>query len=182
MAAKPQRSIRFEDEAFNGVVRVQLPDETFTATVNRVLLVGVDAIERETQAKPSKAQFEAQTKPDETQEGYGAAARYIQRLEDENARLVAEHEADRAAIAEKDRQLYEALNRAHELASQSNTIALAAQERKRIPATTTGEEITVVMDGEEIAQEAEDEAPAQADSGSPVEEPKKRSFWARFWE
>lgn len=186
MAAKPQRSIRFEDEAFNGVLRVQLPDETFTATVNRVLLVGVDAIESETQAKPDKTQFETQTsgnetqtKPSETQAANDTTARYIQHLEDENARLVAN-------IAEKDKQIFEALTRAHELASQSNAVALAAQERKQIPATTAGEEITVVMDGEEIAQETTDEptqettdeAPAQVET--PVEEPRKRSLWERI--
>lgn len=183
MAAKPQRSIRFDDEAYNGVLRVQLPDENFTATVNRVLIAGVGAIESETQAKREEAKSETQAGRDETQVGYDERdARYIKRLEEENARLIAEHEADRAAIAIKDKQIAEALTRAHDLASQSNAVALAAQERKQIPATTTGGEITVVMDGEPTAQETAHEAPAQAESAEPVEEPKKRGLWARLWE
>lgn len=180
MAAKPQKSIRFDKEANDGVLRVQLPNETFTAAVNRVLLAGVAAIERETQANPNESQFETrkgsnepQTNPNESQAGNDTTARYIHFLEDENARLV-------ASIAEKDKQIYEALTRAQELASQSNAVALAAQERKQIPATTTGEEITVVMDGEETTQEPTDEAPAQVET--PVEQPKKRGFWARLWE
>ena len=186
MAAKPQRSIRFEDEAYNGVLRVQLPNENFTATVNRVLLVGVNAIERETQAKPEEFKFEAQTKPDVTQAGYdGAMARYVQRLEDENARLIAEHEADRAAIAEKDKQLAQALSKSFELAEQANVLARISHE-KALPATTTGDEIAVVMDGEQIAQETTgeptqeqtDEAPAQVET--PVEQPKKPSLWERI--
>lgn len=182
MAAKPQRSIRFEDEAFNGVLRVKLPDENFTATVNRVLLVGVNAIERETQEKPDNTKNEAQTNPNESQTGYdGAIAQYIQRLEDENARLIAEHEADRAAIADKDKQLARALDKSLELAEQANVLARISHE-KSLPATTTGDEIAVVMDGEQIAQEPTDETPAQVNNAAPMEEPRKRSFWARLWE
>lgn len=187
MAAKPQRSIRFEDEAYNGVLRVRKQDETFTATVNRVLLVGIAAIEVETQAKHHVTQGETRSgysgthaKPSETQNENDATARYVRRLENENARLIAEHEADRAAIAEKDRQISEALTRTQDLAAQSNAVALAAQERKKIPAKATGGEI-VVMGGEEIAQETTDEAPAQVESAEPVEQPKKRGFWSRFW-
>lgn len=179
MVAKPQRSIRFDNEAYNGLLRVQLPDENFTATVNRVLLVGVDAIERESRKEPDEAQNEAQANPNESQTGHDdPLSRYIQRLEDENARLMAEHEADRAAIAEKDKQIYEALARAQELASQSNAVALAAQDAKRIPATTAGEEITVVMNDEETTQEPTDEEQAE----KPVEEQDGRGWFARhFW-
>lgn len=176
MAARPQRSIRFDNEAYNGVLRVQLPGENFTDTINRVLLVGIDVIERELQRKPDEAKNEAQTNPDETQTNHSAAqdentARYIQRLEDENARLLAEHEADRAVIAQ-------ALERAQELAAQSNHLAMMAQDVKQIPATTTGREITVVMD--EIAEEPTEEQ--QAQDAEPVEKPRKRGLFSWLWE
>lgn len=171
MVAKPQRSIRFDNEAYNGLLRVQLPNENFTATVNRVLIAGVDAIERELQQKPDEAQNETQTNPDEMQTGHDdPLSRYIQRLEDENARLIAEHEADRAAIAEKDKQIAQALSKSFELTEQANVLARITHE-KTLPATTAGEEITVVMNDEETTQEP----PA------PVEEPKKNSFWSRLW-
>lgn len=186
MAAKPQRSIRFDNEAYNGLLRVQLPNENFTATVNRVLLAGVDAIERELRQKPDEAQNEAQANPNETQTGHDdPLTRYIKTLEEHNKYLIAEHEADRAAIAEKDKQIAQALNKSFELAEQANVLARITHE-KALPATTTGDEIAVVMDGEQIAQETTDkptqeqtdEAPEQVET--PVEQPKKRSLWERI--
>ena len=174
--AKPQRSLRFEDEVQDGVSRFQKNGETFTAAVNRILLVGIRTLEAESQAKHDKAQFEAQTKPDEPQTNYNEtqAERYIKFLEEENARLIAEHEADRAVIAE-------ALSKAQELALQSNYLARITHEGKSLPATTPGEEITVVMQGDETEQETT-EAPAKVETAAPVEQPKKRGFWARLWE
>ena len=180
---KTQKSLRFEDEAYNGVLRLQKRGETFTAAVNRVLLVGISTLEAESQAKYNVTQNEVQTTPDESQSKYNDihAERYIKRLEDENARLIAEHEKDREAIAEKDKQIAEALSKSHELALQSNYLARISQEGKSLPATTTGEEITVVMEDEEITQETT-ETPAKVETAAPVEQPKKRGFWARLWE
>lgn len=181
MVAKPQRSIRFDNEAYNGLMRVQLPNENFTATVNRVLLAGVDAIERELQQKPDEAQNEAQANPNEAQTGHDdPLTRYIKTLEKHNDFLLAEHEADRAAIAEKDKQLARALDKALELAEQANVLARISQERT-LPATTA-DEIAVVMDGEQIAQEPAQESTDEEQAEKPVEEQDGRGWFARhFW-
>lgn len=187
MAAKPQRSVRFDNEAYDGVLRVRQPDENFTAAVNRVLLVGIKAIEGESQTKYGESQNEAQAGHGATQTKYSDGLQlYIKRLEDENARLIAEHEADRAAIAGKDAEIAEALHRAHDLAEQSNYVALSAHESKRIPATTTGGEITVIT-GEEVTEETADEEPAKSEEQpveeKPVEEQEERRGWFSrlFW-
>ena len=178
---KTQKSVRFENEAVDGVIRVSEPGENFTTAVNRVLLVGIQFLENE-------SQFVTQTYPDVSQSNYSEsqAERYIKRLEEENARLVAEHEADRAAIAEKDKLIAETLSKAQELTAQSNHIALIAQELKQIPATTTGEEITVIMTGEETTEEATmetvDEEPMKDEPAEPAQveavEPEQRGIWA----
>ena len=178
---KVQKSVRFENEAVDGVIRVSEPGENFTTAVNRVLLVGIQFLENE-------SQFVTQTYPDVSQSNYSEsqAERYIKRLEEDNARLIAEHEKDREAIAEKDKLIADTLSKTQELTAQSNHIALIAQELKRIPATTTGEEITVVMTGEEVTEEPTtepvDEEPVKDEPAEPAQveavEPEQRGFLA----
>lgn len=177
--AKAHRSLRFDNDVLDDVMRLKEPDETFTHAVNRLLAVGIRATDSGTQAHAEK--HETQHKNTETEHEENTA-RYVKFLEEFNDRLIAEHEADRAVIAEKDKQIYEALTRAQELASQSNAVALAAQDAKRIPVTTAGEEITVVMDDEEIAQEPTEETPVEEEQpAEPEKEPDTRGFWARFF-
>lgn len=177
--AKAHRSLRFDNDVLDGVMRLKEPDETFTHVVNRLLEVGIRATDSGTQAHAEK--HETPHKDTET-EHEEHTAQYVKFLEEFTDRLIAEHEADRAAIAEKDRQIYEALTRAQELASQSNAVALAAQDAKRIPVTTAGEEITVVMNDEEIAQEPTEETPVEEEQpAEPEKEPDTRGFWARFF-
>lgn len=181
MAAKPQRSLRFEQEAYDGIIRLKQPNETFTATVNRLLLVGIDKVEGEIQAKREARQGVAQEGHDETQTTHDeGAARYVELLEAENARLIAEHEKDLERIARKDEQIAEALSRAHDLAAQSNHIAMLAHDVGRIPASTTAQEITVVTTDENDDTEDDTKGETQ-ESAEPAKEEKRGWFSRMFW-
>lgn len=174
--AKAHRSLRFDNDVLDGVMRLKEPDETFTHAVNRLLAVGIRATDSGTQEHAEK--HETPHKGTET-EHEEHTAQYVKFLEEFNARLVAEHEADRAIIAEKDKQLSKTLDKALELAEQANVLARISQE-KALPATTA-DEIAVVMDGEQIAQETADETPVEEKAAEPEKEPDTRGFWARFF-
>lgn len=172
--AKAHRSLRFDNDVLDGVMRLKEPDETFTHVVNRLLAVGIRATDSGTQAHAKKHESQHKSTQQNTETKHEEITeRYLKYLEDENARLVAN-------IAEKDKQLAQALDKSLELAEQANVLARISQERT-LPATTA-DEIAVVMDGEQIAQETTDETPVEKEQpAEPEKEPDNRGFWARLF-
>lgn len=176
--AKAHRSLRFDNDVLDDVMRLKEPDETFTHVVNRLLAVGIRATDSGTQAHAEKHETQHKSTQQNTETEHGEhTAQYLEYLEKLNERLLSDIERYRADIAVKDKQIAQALERAQELAAQSNALALTAWESKRVP-ETTGDEITVVMNGEEIAQEPIDETPVEKEQPA---EPEKRGFWSRFF-
>lgn len=144
--AKVHKSIRFDYALFERVESLRLPDENFTEAINRILEAGVCALDSARNQDTSgiytntgayaKTQYEVQAEHDEQTE------KIIAMLEKENARLIAEHEADRAALAEKDALIAEALHKAHELTENSQVLVGISHEAKRIEAG--GEVVEIV--------------------------------------
>ena len=145
MAAKVHKSLRFESSLVARVELLRQPDENFKDAVNRILEVGARVLENGTQTETAayaEAKAKAQAEYDEKNE------KIISLLEAENARLLADHEADRAAIAEKDRQIAAALEKAHDLADQSHVL-IGMTQAKQI---TDGGEVLEVSAANEPAK------------------------------
>ena len=156
MGAKVHKSLRFESALVDRVERLRQPGENFTNAVNRILEVGARVLENGTQTETAahvEAQAKAQAEYDEKNE------KIISLLEAENARLLADHEADRAAIAEKDRQLAEAMERAHALAEKAHDLA---DQSHVLIGMTQAKQIT---DGGEVLDVTQ------------ANEPEKGGFW-----
>lgn len=155
MAAKVHKTLRLEESLVNRIETLRKEGEPFSLAVNRVLAVGCDTLENVAR--------NAGTEHAETRAEHGESTqKIISLLEAENARLLAEHEADRAAISEKDEQLAAALTRAHDLAEQAHVLIGRGQDVKALPATGKG-------DG------------GAPDDGQPQAEQKK-SWWQRLFE
>lgn len=139
--AKVHKSIRFDYALYERVENLRLPDENFTDAINRILEAGVCALDSARKLDTNglyentanaeahaKAQSELQVEHDEN------TKKIITMLEEENARLIAEHEADRVALADKDALIAEALHKAHELTENSQVLVGISHEAKRIEA------------------------------------------------
>lgn len=130
MGAKVHKSLRIESDLIERVEKQREQDEPLSNAICRVLLVGCETLEgvtREDKAAHAVAQERAQAEYDEKNE------KIITLLENENARLITEHENDLRRIEEKDKQLAAALEKAHELADQSHVLIGMSQETKRLP-------------------------------------------------
>ena len=138
MAAKVHKSLRFDNDLVERVERLKREGEPFSNAVERVLGVGCDTLEnvaRNETVEHAGARAAIQAEHDENTQ------KIIDLLEKDNARLVAEHEADRAAIADKDKQIAAALAKAHDLAEQAHVLTGRAQEAGQLPASEEGGEV-----------------------------------------
>ena len=137
MAAKVHKSLRLDNDLVERVERLRNEDEPFSNAMERVLIVGCDSLERGTDdgTENTPENGVAQAEHDES------TRKLIERLEADIARLEAEHEADRAAIADKDEQLARALAKAHDLAEQAHVLTGRAQEAKQLPKADEGGEV-----------------------------------------
>ena len=141
MAAKVHKSLRLDNGLVERVESLKREDEPFSNAVERVLTVGCDALERGTVCN-TKEHGENTPKDGVPQlEHDESTQKLIDRLEADIARLEAEHEADRAAIADKDAQIAAALTKAHDLAEQAHVLTGRAQEVKQLPKADEGGEV-----------------------------------------
>ena len=137
MAAKVHKSLRLESDLVERVESLKQEDEPFSNALCRVLAVGCETLERSTdyEGENTPKGSVLQVEHDES------TRKLIERLEADIARLEAEHEADRAAIADKDKQLAAALTKAHDLAEQAHVLTGRAQEVKQLPKADEGGEV-----------------------------------------
>lgn len=131
MAAKVHKSLRLDNDLVERVDALRKRDEPLSNAMTRVMAVGCETLERGTQESTAEHAV-AQTEHDES------TARLIATLEQEAERLRAEHEADKAAIAEKDEQIARALAKAHELAEQAHVLMGITQKTEALPAPIEG--------------------------------------------
>lgn len=136
MGAKVHKSLRIDNDLIERVEKLKEENEALSNAICRVLYVGCETLECST-AESTAEHDVAQREHDES------TRKLIERLEADIERLTAEHEADRAAIADKDKQIAAALEKAHELADQSHVLIGMTQEAKKLP---TGEEGGEVLD------------------------------------
>lgn len=160
MAAKVHKSLRLDNDLVERVNGLREDGETLTNAMARVMAVGCDALERGTHENTVEHGCSTDVAQPEHDEN---TALLIETLRAENARLTAEHEADKAAIADKDEQIARALDKAHELAEQAHVLVGMAQRTEALPAP------------DEPA--ATDDAPAEPE---PKPAPAKISFW-EWW-
>lgn len=135
MAAKVHKTLRLDESLVERLEALRKEGEAFSLTTNRVLAVGCDTLEnvaRNIEVEHADMMAGARAEHDESTQ------KLISLLEAENARLVAEHEADRAAMAEKDEQIAAALAKAHDLAEQAHVLTGRAQEAGRLPKPDEG--------------------------------------------
>ena len=140
MAAKVHKTLRLDESLVKRIEGQRKEGEAFSLTVNRVLAVGCDTMEgvtRNINIEHADLMAERTTEHDKNTQ------KVISLLEAENARLLAEHEADRAAIADKDAQLATALAKAHDLAEQAHVLTGAAQVAGKLPSANDGEIVDV---------------------------------------
>lgn len=130
MAAKVHKSLRLDKNLVERVERLKRDGESFSNAVERVLIVGCDSAENVTRNEVAEHAANTGVPQGEHDE---STRKYITLLETENARLTAEHEADRAAIADKDEQIAAALSKAHDLAEQAHVLTGRAQELGALP-------------------------------------------------
>ena len=128
MAAKVHKSLRLDETLINRVEALKEDTEPVSNTFVRVLEAGCDALERGTD-NPETWHDVAQPAadggtPDDT------AQKMIELLQSERDRLIAEHEQDKTVIAEKDRLIAQALDRAQTLASQAHLLVGVSQGAK----------------------------------------------------
>ena len=123
MAGKVHKTLRLEKDLVDRVEALRNEGEATSSAMTRIIAVGCDCLERGTDCGTGEhsvahdvAQPVAQPEHDES------TAKLIERLETDIERLTLEHEADRAAIADKDEQLARALERAHDLAHQAHVL------------------------------------------------------------
>ena len=138
MAAKVHKTLRLDEGLVNRITSLGKEGEAFSNTVNRVLAVGCDTLENVTRSvdlEHAEMMAEHRAEHDENTQ------KIIDLLEKENARLAADHEADRKAMAEKDKQLAAALEKAHELADQAHVLLGMTQESKNLPSSDEGGEV-----------------------------------------
>ena len=130
MAAKVHKSLRLDDSLVKRVEALRNDNEPLSNAMARVMGVGCDTLEnvaRNEAVMNSEAMAAYKAEHDENTQ------KIIALLETENARLAAEHEADRKAIAEKDEQIAAALAKAHDLAEQAHVLTGRAQEAGQLP-------------------------------------------------
>lgn len=128
MAAKVHKSLRLDETLINRVEALKADTEPVSNTFVRVLEAGCDALERgtdtaETWHDVAQPAADGGT-PDDT------AQKMIELLQADRDRLIAEHEQDKAVIAEKDRLIAQALDRAQTLASQAHLLVGATHNAK----------------------------------------------------
>ena len=143
MAAKVHKTLRLEESLVNRIEAQRKEGEAFSLAVNRVLAVGCDTLEGVTR----NIDIEHAELMAEHAAGHKAGhdentQKLIEHMEREIKRLTAEHEADRAAIAEKDRQIADALEKAHELTDQAHTLLGMNSEVRVFPANVNKDEET----------------------------------------
>lgn len=165
MAAKVHKSLRLEESLVERIEAQRKEGEAFSLAVNRVLAVGCDTLEgvaRNIEIEHADMMAEhAEGRDKNTQ-------KLIEHMEREIKRLTAEHEADRAAIAEKDRQIADALKKAHELTDQAHTLLGMNSEVRVFPANVNKDEETT-----STASNTGTTSDAQP-------QPEKKSWW-REW-
>lgn len=132
MAAKVHKTLRLDNDLVERVNALKNDSETLSNAMCRVIAVGCETLERGTDENTVVAQNVAQSDHDESTQ------RIIDLLAEDNARLTAEHEADRKAIAEKDEQIAAALAKAHDLAEQAHVLMGMAQKAEALPEPDEG--------------------------------------------
>ena len=163
MAAKVHTSIRLEPDLVKRINALILDGESQGAAMCRLLAAGCDALEGGEHER-------AQQAPDE------AAARVLEILERENARLTAEHEADLRRIDEKDKQLAAALEKAHALTDKAHELAEQAQNLTEQAHVLTGMQSDVRV---LPATAATDGKPDEITSDE--QPPQTKKSWWREW-
>ena len=129
MGTKVHKSLRIDSDLVKRIELLKLNDEPLSSTMCRVMEVGCDTLEHTPGNTKKSDEHDANTR------------KIIALLEAENARLVATNEVYTKAIADKDKQIVAALERAHELADQSHVLLGMAQENQRIANADEGGEV-----------------------------------------
>lgn len=133
MAAKVHKTLRLEPELVSRCEALRKDGEPISTAMARIIGVGCITLECATNGSTGEHDV-AQPEHDVAQVEHSEdAQRLIDALEAENARLRAEHEADRAAIAEKDAKIAAALDKAHELAEQAHILVAQANAPEALP-------------------------------------------------
>ena len=117
--ARAQKSLRVDGNLYERIRSLKEPGETEAELLNRIIAVGCDAVENE-----------------EYGADYVEAAFMNERLEALQARhdeLLARHEEDKRALAEKDRQLAKVLDRTLELIEQSHVLVRMVAQGEEQP-------------------------------------------------
>ena len=130
----------------------------------RLMVVGCETLEQNTNGDTVEH-------AENTAEHNENTARLLEILERENARLVAEHEADKRRIDEKDKQIAAALEKAHSLAEQAHVLMGMAQKTEALPEAATVEHVERA-EPEPIGEEQP--APKQENT-EPAEQPQKKN-------
>lgn len=155
------KSIRLDNSLVERLESLKEDSESLSETIRRALVVGCDVLQGGTDVPQRSTVLQGGT--DVPQNGAQGithdGAKLIEHLEHEIARLEAEHDADRAAIAQKDEQLARALEKAHELAGQAHVLMGMTQRADALPTPT--------------AQDAEGE--------QQIEPKPKKGFWRELF-
>ena len=130
MAAKVHKSLRLDKDLVDRIDALRDGDENLSNAMARVMAAGCETLERGTVC--STAEHAESTGVAQPEHGESTAL-LIETLRAENARLAAEHEADRAALADKDEQIARALDKAHDLAEQAHVLMGMAQKTEALP-------------------------------------------------
>lgn len=163
---KAHISLRIDNDLMERVKSQKLATENNTDVFSRVLVVGCNVLESTTDGAQNDADGAQRSTratagvQGEAQNGAQGDTLLIGVLQAEIARLEAEHEADRKAIAAKDEQIARALEKAHALAEQAHILM---QMNTRVDALPAAE---IVADDEHeqeqeqvIEQEQQQEQP-----------------------
>ena len=119
--AKVHKSVRIDEEIYTRMEEQRSKGETDAALINRVLSAGCSSLE---------AGEEKQTTHDAE---LTIMREYVDTLKDTNAELADRVRNYERRIEEKDRQLAEAMAKAHELADQAHVLLGRNQEIKALP-------------------------------------------------
>lgn len=163
MAEKIHKTLRIENDLVNRVKALQREDEALSNTMVRLMIVGCETLERDT-AEDTGGHGGTHAEHGED------TARLLEVLERENARLIAEHEADKRRIDEKDKQIAAALEKAHSLAEQAHVLMGMAQQAEALPEAAPAEQVEQT-EPEPIGKES---PAAEHENTAPAEQPEKK--------
>ena len=129
------KSLRLEESLIERVENLKADNESLSKTFVRVLQIGCDVLESDTDGaqRGTVAQGDTDGAQIDAQGGAQGKDKLIEHLEHEIERLEAEHEADRAAIAAKDEQIARALEKAHELTEQAHVLMGMQHQAEALP-------------------------------------------------